>query len=53
MTPERIAEIVARAKQDATAQRAGWPVRSCPFSSVAEASLWSKEFQQALKDWKK
>ena len=51
MTPTQSTEIQRRARTDATARMAGWPVH-CPFHKVDEATQWRKEFDLALKESK-
>jgi hypothetical protein len=43
------AEIQRRAQIDATAHKSGWPV-SNPYPQVAQATLWKKTFDEALKE---
>lgn len=50
MTLTRIAEVTRRARIDAQAQKAGWPVRACPFQSQDEADLYQEIFEQALRE---
>lgn len=49
ITPEKQAEIERRARQDAIAHKAGWPV-SNPYPSVDEATLWKKAFDTAIRN---
>jgi hypothetical protein len=53
MTPERIKEVIARARQDAVAKKAGWPVRGCPYTDAESATLWCHELAVALKEGKR
>ncbi len=52
MTPEQQNEIQRRAKQDATAQMAGWPTKGNPFSSAEKATVYQKAFDAAAKKLK-
>lgn len=52
MTEERKAEIRRRARQDAHALRAGWPV-NCPYHTIVDATEWRKQFDLALAEMKK
>jgi hypothetical protein len=53
MTKDQITEVQRRAKQDAQAARAGWPVRGNPFQSDDEVALYEECFKAALKEGKK
>ena len=53
MTPKQQAEVIRRARQDAAALKAGWPVRQCPFQQQDEADLWQEHFDAAMKEGKK
>lgn len=52
MTEERKAEIRRRARQDAQALRAGWPVQ-CPYLALNDADEWKKQFDMAIAEGKK
>jgi len=52
MTPQQIAEITRKARQDAQALKSGWPVRGCPFHTQAESDLYTEIFDAAMKEGK-
>jgi len=47
MTPEQKQAIARRAQQDAQALRSGWPVNN-PYTSIADAAEWRKQFDLAV-----
>ena len=53
MTPKEQAEVIRRARQDATALRAGWPSKGNPYQRQDEADLWQEAFDKALKEGRK
>jgi len=52
MTPEQKQEIARRAQMDAQALRSGWPV-NCPYTSIADATEWRRQFDLAVAKGKK
>ncbi len=52
MTPEQKQEIYRRAQMDALALRSGWPV-ACPYTSIADAAEWRRQFDLAVAQSKK
>jgi hypothetical protein len=52
MTPEQKADITRRARMDALALRSGGPVL-CPYTSIADATEWRKQFDLAVAEAKK
>lgn len=52
MTPEQIAEIQRRARQDAKAAQSGWPVKANPFSNYEKATEYQKAFDVAARELK-
>lgn len=49
MTQKEIDEIKRRARQDAQAAKAGWPVKGIPFSNVEKAMIYKKAFDEAMR----
>ena len=53
MTTKEQAKIIRRALQDASALKAGWPSKGCPYQRQDEADLWQEHFELAMKEGKK
>jgi hypothetical protein len=49
MTESEIEEIIRRARQDAQAARAGWPVPWIPYAQSDKATIYKKAFDEAMK----